>query len=214
MSCRCSSSAQYRWGCSTSWLKEYALQRQSFGSAFCFEDDRTDTQTHAHRIMRYRARLCEPEPRPHELAYMPALRAGLRSLLTAAPQKGALRAALLPLVGFCATAQGSASPNPARTKPPKNPTFLAGLRFEPCSGTTKVRTSCCPFCRRSDFALRARLCEPEPRPHERTLIPTSLAGLRSLLTTAPKKGAHFDMCSLFWCRWSDSNRHGIATTGF
>ena len=84
--------------------------------------------------------------------------------LAAAPKKGALRAALLPPVGFCATAQGSASPNPARTKPPKNPTFLAGLR--------------------------------------------------SLLTTAPKKGAHFDMCSLFWCRWSDSNRHGIATTGF
>ena len=146
------------------------------------------------------------------LSLLPLRACGLS--LAAAPQKGALRAAHLPPVGSCATAQGSASPNPARTKPPKNPTFLAGLRFEPCSGTTKGRTSCCPFVAGRILRYRARLCYPEPRPHELAYMPALRAGLRSLLTAAPKKGAHFDMCSLFWCRWSDSNRHGIATTGF
>ena len=64
--------------------------------------------------------------------------------------------------------QGSASPNPARTKPPKNPTFLAGLRFEPCSGTKKGRASRCPFAAGRIMRYRARLGGHEPRPHETT----------------------------------------------
>ncbi len=214
MSCRCSSSAPFRWGCSTSWLKEYALQRQSFGSAFCFEDDRTDTQTHAHRIMRYRARLCEPEPRPHKLANIPTSLADLRLSLAAAPQKGALRAALLPPVGFCATAQGSASPNPARTSSPicllYGRAYGLSLATAPQKGALRAALlppvgSCAPR-----KALRART--PPARNHLKIQIFLRACGLS--LAAAPKKGAHFDMCSLFWCRWSDSNRHGIATTGF
>ena len=87
--------------------------------------------------------------------------------------------------------QGSASPNPARTKPPKNPTFLAGLRFEPCSGTTKGRASRCPFAAGRILRYRARLCEPEPRPHELAHMPALRAGLRFEPCSGTKKGSTF-----------------------
>ena len=63
-------------------------------------------------------------------------------------------------------------------------------------------------------AFGAKLCEHEPRPQCNTKITSFLAGSRfEPLKRHKQKNTHKG-CFFVWCRWSDSNRHGIATTGF
>ena len=134
--------------------------------------------------------------------------------LATAPQKGALRAALLPLVGSCATAQGSGATNPARTSSPICP-LCGRAHGRSLQRHQKRARFALPFCRWSDHALPRKARGPRTPParnYPKLQLFLRACGLS--LAAAPKKGAHFYMCSLFWCRWSDSNRHGIATTGF
>ena len=124
---------------------------------------------------------------------------------------------MVPLVGACAGAK-LFEHEPRPQEHTKKRTHLAGLRFEPPKRRIEKNTpegvffSMVPLV---GACAGAKLFEHEPRPQEHTKKRTCLAGLRfeppkRHIEKAPlKKGMPF-----LWCRWSDSNRHGIATTGF
>ena len=109
--------------------------------------------------------------------------------LAAAPQKGALRAAFLPPVGSCAIAQGSASPNPVRTSVHLSLLPLRACGLSLAAAPQKGALRAALFAAGRILRYRARLFEPEPRPHELIYMPALRAGSRFEPYSGTKKGS-------------------------